>query len=65
MKIEKVRELHGDEFEQKITESRTQLFKLRIQKAIGQEANPMKVRGLRRDVARMKTVQAELARTKK
>jgi large subunit ribosomal protein L29 len=64
MKIEKVRELHGDEFGQKITEVRTQLFKLRIQKAIGQEANPMKVRNLRKDVARMKTVQAELARKK-
>lgn len=62
MKIAKVRELQGEEFAHKIEEAQTQLFKLRIQQAIGQASNPIKKRTLRKDIARLKTVQTERAR---
>ncbi len=61
MKIQKARELQGDEIGLKIDEIQAQLFKLRIQQSIGQETNPMKVRSLRKDIARLKTVRAEQA----
>jgi len=43
------------------------IFTLRLQKATGQLENPMKIREVRRDVARLKTAarQAELATTPK
>ncbi|MBI2838269.1 MAG: 50S ribosomal protein L29 [Acidobacteria bacterium] len=62
MKIEKVRELQGEELTRKVEEIHDQLFKLRIQQAIGQPAAPIKVRGLRKDIARLRTVETERAR---
>ena len=59
MKAEKVREmsvedLHGEE--KKLAE---QLFRLRVQKALGQLDNPLKLRQTRRSIARIKTVLRE------
>ena len=34
----------------------TQLFKLRFQQSAGQAENPHRIRGVRRDLARVKTV---------
>jgi large subunit ribosomal protein L29 len=34
----------------------TQLFKLRFQQSTGQAENPHRIRGVRRDLARVKTV---------
>ncbi|MEW6366759.1 MAG: 50S ribosomal protein L29 [Acidobacteriota bacterium] len=64
MTIKKVRELQGAELAQKVDELQNQIFKLRIQRAIGQEGNPVKVRTLRREIARLKTVQTEQSRQK-
>ncbi|MGZ7066577.1 MAG: 50S ribosomal protein L29 [Candidatus Aminicenantales bacterium] len=56
MKIRELRELSADELRSKNTELQDQLFKLRFQKSLGQLDSPMKVKNIRRDIARIKTV---------
>jgi large subunit ribosomal protein L29 len=43
-------------------ELREQLFKLRFQKATGQIQNPVKIRQVRKDIARLLTIRAERLR---
>ncbi len=59
MKPSQVRELSADALETKEHELQEQLFRLRVQKSIGQLENALKVRELRRDIARVKTVLKE------
>jgi large subunit ribosomal protein L29 len=56
MKIQELRELSADELRGKETELRDQLFKLRFQKSLGQLESPMKVKNVRRDIARIRTL---------
>ena len=63
MKAEKVRELSVDELQAKEKELLEKLFRLRLQKAIGQLDNPMKVREARREIARVKTILKEKQRS--
>ncbi len=56
MKAEQVRELSVEELAGKEKELREQIFRLRLQKAIGQIDNALKLREIRRDIARVKTV---------
>ena len=56
MKPEKVREMSADELRNKERELQEQLFRLRFQRSIGQLDNPVKLREIRRDIARVKTV---------
>ena len=56
MKADKVREMSPEELAAKEKELQEQLFKLRFQKSIGQLDNGMKMREIRRDIARVKTV---------
>ncbi|MGA2532875.1 MAG: 50S ribosomal protein L29 [Candidatus Aminicenantales bacterium] len=56
MKIRELRELSADELRSKDTELQDQLFKLRFQKSLGQLDSPMKVKNIKRDIARIKTV---------
>jgi large subunit ribosomal protein L29 len=64
MKASKVREMGQDELRAKERELQEQLFRLRVQKSIGQLDNAVKVREVRRDIARVKTVlkQKQVAR---
>ena len=50
------RELSLDELRSKERELDDQLFRLRIQKSMGQLDVPLKVRAVRRDLARVKTL---------
>jgi large subunit ribosomal protein L29 len=50
------RELSPDELRSKERELDDQLFRLRIQKSMGQLDAPLKVRAVRRDLARVKTL---------
>lgn len=59
MKIRELRELSVEELKQKELELKDQLFKLRFQKSLGQLDNPMKIRNIRRDIARIKTLLKE------
>jgi large subunit ribosomal protein L29 len=59
MKIAEVRELGVDELQQRVKEYDDQLFRLRIQKSMGQVEAAYKLKTLRRDMARVKTVLRE------
>ena len=59
MKPGEVRELSVDELHQREKDLDDQLFRLRIQKSMGQLDQPLKVRGVRRDLARVKTLLRE------
>jgi large subunit ribosomal protein L29 len=56
VKPEKVREMSPAELEAEALKLQEQLFRLRVQKAIGQLDNPMKIRQARRSIALIKTV---------
>jgi large subunit ribosomal protein L29 len=56
MKIRELKELSADELRAKEDELRDQLFKLRFQKSLGQLDNPMKLKGVKKDIARIKTL---------
>jgi large subunit ribosomal protein L29 len=55
-KIAELRELSLDELRAKERDLDDQLFRMRIQKSMGQLDVPLKVRGVRRDLARVKTL---------
>ena len=59
MKAAELRDLGGDELGAKERELTDQLFRMRIQKAMGQLESPEKIRTVRRDLARIKTVITE------
>ena len=59
MKPHKIREFSDEELRQKEEELTEQLFKLRFQTATGQMDNPQKLKLVRRDIARIKTVKRE------
>lgn len=59
MKIRELRELSVEDLKQKELDLKDQLFKLRFQKSLGQLDNPMKIRNIRRDIARIRTLLKE------
>ena len=59
MKPDKVRELSVDDLKGKEKELQEQLFRLRLQKSVGQIDNALKLRETRRDIARVKTILKE------
>jgi large subunit ribosomal protein L29 len=56
MKVADIRELSVDELRAREKDLDDQLFRLRIQKSMGQLEAPAKVRDVRKDLARIKTV---------
>lgn len=59
MKVTEIRDLAVDELQQRVKEMDDQLFRLRIQKSMGQLEAAHKLKSLRRDLARVKTVLRE------
>ena len=59
MKVAEFRELSVDMLRDREKELDDQLFRLRIQKSMGQLEAPAKVREVRRDLARVKTILRE------
>ncbi|WP_422448636.1 50S ribosomal protein L29 [Thermoanaerobacterium sp. DL9XJH110] len=59
MKVKQIRELSDDELMQKIKDLKGELFNLRFQAATGQLDNPMRIREVRKTIARIKTVLTE------
>jgi large subunit ribosomal protein L29 len=59
MKAGEFRDLGVDELRQREKDLDDQLFRLRIQKSMGQLEAAQKLKGLRRDLARVKTVLRE------
>jgi len=59
MKASEIRELTTDEILARIEGYQEEIFKLRFRSATQEIENPMLLRTLRRDIARLKTVLAE------
>ena len=59
MKVAELRELSADELHAREKDLEDQVFRLRIQKSMGQLDGAGKVRDARRDLARVKTILRE------
>lgn len=59
MKATTLRERSNDELSKALSDLEEQLFKLRFQKSTGQIENPVKIREVRKDIARVLTVMNE------
>jgi large subunit ribosomal protein L29 len=60
MKANKMRDMSTSELEQKLVELKGELFNLRFQMATGQLENPMRVRDVKKSIARIKTILREI-----
>jgi large subunit ribosomal protein L29 len=61
METEKIRNLNDEELDRQEKQSAEQLFRLRFQMKLGQNEGVKKLRELRKDVARIKTIRRERA----
>ena len=59
MKSEEVRGLTSDQLDEQLVKLKKEQFNLRFQRASGQLENTSRVREVRRDIARIKTVQVQ------
>ena len=59
MKVKEIRELSTEEINKKLVETKEELFNLRFQQATGNLEKPSRIRDLRHQVARLKTVLRE------
>ncbi|SNX54378.1 50S ribosomal protein L29 [Thermoanaerobacterium sp. RBIITD] len=59
MKAKEIRDLTNEELMQKLSDLKGELFNLRFQLATGQLDNPMRVRDVRKSIARIKTILRE------
>jgi large subunit ribosomal protein L29 len=59
MKVQEIRTLNVGDLQAKVKDLQDQVFRLRIQKAMGQLDAPHKVRTLRRELARVETILRE------
>ncbi len=59
MKPEKIREMSDEELSNQDKDLSDQLFRLRFQLAMGQTESLKKIRGMRKDIARVKTIRRE------
>jgi large subunit ribosomal protein L29 len=59
MKTDKMRDMSINELDQKFVELKGELFNLRFQMATGQLENPMRVRDVKKSIARIKTILRE------
>ncbi len=64
MKPSEVRGLTIDELAQKELDLRKELFNLRFQQATGEIANPMRIRTVRKDIAKVLTIKTEKMKMK-
>ena len=62
MKLAELRDKTPVELENRERDLKEQLFKLRFQRATGRMENPMKIREVKREIARIKTLLGERSR---
>ena len=62
MKASEIRELTPEELQLRLDQSRKELVNLRMQQATSQIENPARLHELRRDVARIRTIERERQR---
>lgn len=56
MKANKLKEMTSQELNEKMVELKNELFNLRFQLATGQLDNPMKIKAIKKDIARVNTI---------
>ena len=59
MKTIEIREMSAAELDTKLAVLKEELFNLRFQMATGQCENPLKIRDVKKSIARIKTIQRE------
>ena len=59
MKDKEIRDMSAGELNQKVASLKEELFNLRFQHATGQLENPMRIREVKKSIARIKTIQRE------
>ena len=59
MKVKDIRDMSNGELNQKLASLKEELFNLRFQLATGQLENPMRIKEVKKTIARIKTVQRE------
>lgn len=59
MNAKEIREMSETELQSRLDELKTELFNLRFQLATGQLDNPMQIKRVRKDIARVKTIVRE------
>lgn len=59
MRADELRDLTNAELEQKLRESKEELFNLRFQHATAQLDNPMRIKEVKKTIARVKTILRE------
>lgn len=59
MKANEIRKLSDKELDAKLKDLKDELFKLRFQQAINQLDNPMRIKAVKKDIARIKTIQRQ------
>lgn len=60
MKASEIRKLSAEEMNAKLLELKDELFKLRFQQAVNQLDNPMRISAVKKDIARILTVQRDI-----
>ena len=56
MKINKIKEMSSPELEKELSELKSELFKLRFSLATNGLDNPLRIREVRKEIARIKTI---------
>ena len=64
MKTSKLSDLTVDELVQKESDLRKELFNLRFQQATGEIENPMRIKAVRKDIARVLTIRTKRLKEK-
>lgn len=60
MKAAEIKKLSAEQRAAKLAELKEELFNLHFQQAINQLDNPMRIKAVRKDIARIKTVEREI-----
>lgn len=59
MTVKEIRELSVEQLETKVKELKLELFNLKLQKTLGQLQDTAKIRTVKRDIAKIKTILTE------
>ena len=60
MKTKEIRQMTDTDLQKSLQDLKVELFNLRFQQAINQLDNPMRIKAVRKDIARIKTVEREI-----
>ena len=64
MKASEIRDMTAQELENKLVELKKELFALRFQHTVNQLDNPARLKAVKKDIARIKTIQREQSNAK-